>query len=363
MKVNHRFLAVLSAWLLFAASPVLAVDYGLESSTIELASAGPLAFTPDGILIVGDPMAATIYAIDTEERGQADTAAYDIAALQSSLQDAIAAAEVKVADLAVHPKTKSVYLAVQAGSKAALIRVTAAGKTESISLDKVLSSKITLPNPPADKLVGRGNRQRNLRMDSITDLAFTSSRLLVSGLSADASPSTVLEYEFPFHERSRAFRTEIFHAAHGRVEDGSAIRTFIPMNIGGEPSLLAGFTCTPLVQFPVKTSDSPEKLRGKTIAELGNRNRPLDMILYNKGEQEYLLIANSARGVMKLATANIDQQQELTARVSGGGSAGLPFEQVASLEGVVQLDKLDPAHGVVLIESAGNLKLKSIELP
>ena len=40
------------------------------------------------------------------------------------------------------------------------------------------------------------------------------------------------------------------------------------MNINGEPSLLAGFVCTPLVRFPVNSLKSSEKTRGTTVAEL-----------------------------------------------------------------------------------------------
>ena len=46
--------------------------------------------------------------------------------------------------------------------------------------------------------------------------------------------------------------------------------------------------------------------KGKTIAELGNRNKPLDMISYKKEGKDYLLMANSSRGVMKISTENID---------------------------------------------------------
>ena len=45
---------------------------------------------------------------------------------------------------------------------------------------------------------------------------------------------------------------EIYHAAHGKSEDYAAIRTFVPMTINGEATLLAGFTCTPLVRFEVE---------------------------------------------------------------------------------------------------------------
>src|SRR4051812_20620728 len=41
---------------------------GLKKETVELKSAGPLAFGPQGILFIGDPLAATIYAVDTGDR-------------------------------------------------------------------------------------------------------------------------------------------------------------------------------------------------------------------------------------------------------------------------------------------------------
>ena len=80
---------------------------------------------------------------------------------------------------------------------------------------------------------------------------------------------------------------EIYHGAHGRFETRSPVRTFVPFNVGNEPSLLAAYTCTPLVQFPISELKPGAKIKGKTIAELGNRNRPLDMIVYQKDGKDY----------------------------------------------------------------------------
>src|SRR6266852_3321562 len=41
---------------------------GLKAGKAELKSAGPLAFGPDGLLFVGDSVAAAIVAIDTDDR-------------------------------------------------------------------------------------------------------------------------------------------------------------------------------------------------------------------------------------------------------------------------------------------------------
>jgi hypothetical protein len=109
----------------------------------------------------------------------------------------------------------------------------------------------------------------------------------------------------------------------------------------------------------VKSLKAGEKIRGKTVAELGNRNQPLDMIVYEKDGKQYLLLANSARGVMKISTDTIDKQPALTEPVTGGGKAGLPYETVENLKDVVQLDKLGNANALVL---AGG-KLEAVPLP
>lgn len=150
-------------------------------------------------------------------------------------------------------------------------------------------------------------------------------------------------------------------AAHGKFEDTAVVRTFLPINIDGEASLLAGFTCTPLVKFPVNSLKPGEKTRGTTVAELGNRNQPLDMIVYKKDGKDYLLMANSARGVMKITAEGITKNPGITEPVRGAtGIAGQTYETIKELEGVVQLDKLNSTHAVIVTNS---FELRTIALP
>jgi hypothetical protein len=106
-----------------------------------------------------------------------------------------------------------------------------------------------------------------------------------------------------------------------------------------------------------------QKVRGTTIAELGNRNRPLDMIVYEKDGSRFLLVANSARGIMKIPTDRVADQESLDAPVRGGGTAGLDYETVEGLSGVVQLDRLDDSTGVILVQSDNGMNLTTIALP
>ena len=76
------------------------------------------------------------------------------------------------------------------------------------------------------------------------------------------------------------------------------------------------------------------------------------------------MMANSARGVMKISTENLEQNAGLTEPVRGGGVAGQPYETIESLQGVVQLDKLDDKHALIVTQQENApLALHAIALP
>jgi hypothetical protein len=364
------WLAALPMTLVVSSNAWSANHYGLEEKSILLTSAGPLAFGPDGILFVSDPKSATIYAIDTKshrpEKADLEKATYQLEDVQGALASLANgnAGDVAVADIAVDPEAGTLLMSVTLASRPGLAVVGLDGKANLIKLDKVLASAIELPNAPPDKVTGEGRRASNKRMESITDLAFSEGRLIVSGLAGENPLSTVRAIGFPFQAPGSEAQIEIFHAAHGRNEDYAAIRAFIPINIDGKPSLLAGFTCTPLVRFSLDSLQKGDKVRGTTVAELGNQNRPLDMIVYERDGKTFLLVTNTARGVMKIDTADVAGQDELTEPVKGGGTAGVPFSKVESMTGILQLAKLGETHGVILRETEEKrLSLATIELP
>lgn len=361
-------ICVTAAIWLAASCPSDAADqYGLSKGTPELKSAGPMTFGPDGILFVADTKAAAVYAINTgDKQGDASRVAFEIEGLDVKLAEILKAdsASIQVTDVAVNPDSGNVYLAVSTGRQPALVRVSANGQLEQVSLKDVAFDRAELPAPPEDAVTGQGRRRRNNRNDAVTDLAFFEGQVIVSGLTKQGPGSSVTSITFPFSEFSPPAALEIYHGAHGKFEDYSAPRTFVPFTIDGEPHLLAGYVCTPLVKFPLSELKGGEKVRGTTVAELGNRNRPLDMISYEQDGQSFLLLANSARGVMKISTEDIGREEGITEPVRGGGKAGQPYETIDQLQGTVQLDKLNDTHAVALLQPEGGpLTLKTVELP
>jgi len=338
--------------------------WGLKPGKVQLKSAAVLAFGPDDVLFVGDAKAATVFAIATgDSRGNAASAKFSNNDIQSNLNDMFGGTT-KINDLVVNPKTGNLFLACETTGRPAIVHVTNGGrKMNAVDLAAAKTSHVALKNAPEDKVQGR--RRRNPRNDAITDLAYFEGKLLVSGLRASGSPSSVREIDFPFMSEDRGIGVQIYHAAHGRDEDYAAMRTFVPLTIDGEPSLLAAYVCTPLVKIPLKElKSSGEKVKGTTVAELGNRNRPLDMITYEKDGASYLLLSNSARGVMKITTKGLSENEGLTERVSGGGTAGQKYETIKSLQGVEQMARLNDTHAVVLMKNGdGPIVLKTVELP
>lgn len=338
-----------------------AAEWGLKEGSPNLKSANTLVFGPDGILFVGDAKAAAVVAIATgDTKARTEAAQVNVEDIGQQVAGLFDSPGSTITDLAVNPLSGNIYLSVATKSGAALVRVNDAGKLSRVSLDGVPYARVELRGAPEDKVVKRGRREMNLRDDAITDLAWVNGKVIVSGLSNEKS--AVREIAFPFLESDTGSSIEIFHGAHGKVEDYAAIRTFVPFNIDGEPSLLAGYVCTPLVKFPLDGLKAGKTTKATTVAELGNRNRPLDMIVYEKDGQEWLLLANSARGVMKISTKDIAENKGITERVNG--TAGQPYETIESWKGVEQLDKQGSGHAVILVaESETKQDLKTVALP
>jgi hypothetical protein len=338
----------------------------LKSGKAELQSAGVLAFGPDGILFVGDSQGAKVFALDTGDR-VAGSGKVDIEGVNEKIAAMLgtSADQVLINDMAVNPVSKKVYLSVSRGlgpeAAAVIVHVDSAGKIAELALDNIKYDSVEIGNAvAADAKDRRGN---SLRMQSITDLHYVDGQVFIAGLSNEEFSSNLRSVAFPFSGTDAGSSVEIFHGAHGRWETNSPVRTFVPYEVQAETNLLAAYTCTPLVRFPVSKLKPGTKVVGTTIAELGNRNRPLDMIIYKQGGADQLLMTNSSRGVMKMAMSGIEKYDAITEPVEGE-KKGLPYETVDKLKGIEQLDRLDEGNAIVLARAeSGSLDLKTIPLP
>jgi hypothetical protein len=72
-------------------------------------------------------------------------------------------------------------------------------------------------------------------------------------------------------------------------------------------------------------------------------------------------MSNNARGVMKIPMAGVDSAAEITERVEEE-KAGAQYETL-DLEGVVQLDRLNYEHALLLVQNDDGMSLKTMALP
>jgi len=330
----------------------------MQTGKVDLKSAGALAVGPDGIIFVGDTLGAKIVALDVNDKAAGNSSSTieikgineKIAAMLGTVAD-----QILIQDVVVNPVSKNVYIAVHRGRGAdaipVILRADTSGKLTEVSLANIKHQAVSLVDQPS------ADRQR---LETITQLKYVDGKVMIAGLSNEEFSSSLRAIPFPFESAAKGAGIEIWHGSHGRFETNAPVRTFVPYEINGEKSILAAYTCTPLVRIPVSELKAGAKVKGTTIAELGNRNKPLDMIVYEKGGKHFILMANSSRGVMKLTGDHLEGFAPITKPTE---VAGVPYETLTDLKGVQQLDKYDATHAIVLLGEGASLDLRTIPLP
>ena len=367
MRFNAVKFGLIAACLVVASlPPSSAVQLTRTGEGPVFRSIGPLTFAPDGTLFAADTQGAAIVALDlgAQANGGA-TGAKGLDAIDEKLAALLGtgASEVTITDLAVHPRTRNAYVSVMrgqgAGASAALFRVDGAGAIANVPLQALKFQRVEIQNAPAANAGARSDP----RTQVVTDMAFADGKLWVAGLSNEEFASKLRAIPYPFSGIDAGTSVEIYHGNHRQLETRSPVNAFVPYTMNGEQYMLAGYTCTPLVKFPISTLKPGQKVRGVTIGEFGAGNRVLDMIVYRKGGQEFLLTANNSRGVMKIPTHTFAAASPIIAPVETE-TGGVPFEKVTAMTGILQLDKLDDSNSIVVARTAaGGMNLQVLALP
>jgi hypothetical protein len=358
--------------------------YGLQVGRADIRSAGPITFGPDGILFLADNAAARVLAVDVADAGAAaGPEPFDVDDVDARVGSFLgcAAGDIVIRDMAVHPVSRNVYLSVQRGhgdaGQAVLVRIVRVdGAIVDVPLDHVPVAEVSIGDAPAedderlDTTLPLGEEgeefqfgartirllRRPIRTSTVTDMAYVDGTLLVAGLSNEEFSSRLRRIPFPFTGEVSGTSLEIFHVSHGKWETAAPIRTFVPYD--GGASILASYTCTPVVHFPLADLTQGAKAVGRTVAELGAVNQPLDMVSFTQDGEEYVLVANTAHGLVKIACRDIDGQSPLTEPAE---PVGVPRE-TKDLQGIRRLADLDGAHVLVLqADEAGRQHLHSLK--
>ena len=290
-------------------------NLGLAVGTPAIKSVGPLAFGSGGVLFAADNVGASIFAIDVGDAGDGEPQDVNLENFDASLASYLGCSreDVTIRDIVAHPTSGNVYCSVMRGSGDAatpvIIRVSGDGSIGDVPLDDVAFSQYDITDA-ADADDPRLVTRMQLRTVTVTDMSYVDGLLLVAGTSNEEFTSTLRRIPFPFNGEAKSNSLEIFHVSHGVYETAAPIRAFVPYQ--DNTSILASYTCTPVVQFTLADFDTEKHVMGKTVAELGSHNHPIDLVSYEHDGGEYLLVCNDRHPLFKVACKDIDVQGPLT---------------------------------------------------
>lgn len=339
-----------------SSSGVATSKYGLAVGTPSITSVGSLAFGPEGILFVADNLGATIFAIDTRDTSVvSEPRPADVEKIDTRLAAYLGCGreDVNIRDVAVHPSSQNIYLSVMRGRGATaipvLVKVGMDGLLSDVSLEDVPFSQTAIENPATERVTG--DRLWTL---TVTDMAYVDGLLLVAGASNEEFSSTLRRIPFPFKGSALANSLEIFHVSHGRYETAAPIRSFVPY--AGDTSVLASYTCTPVVHFSLRDIKGGTQLKGTTVAELGASNTPIDIVSFKRDGQEYVVVSNTQHGLIKIACKDIDRLESLTQPLE---PVGVPRERLPH-KGVGRMTNLNGSYVLMMQkDEQGNTDLRS----
>ncbi|MEM7549822.1 MAG: hypothetical protein AAF363_09110 [Bacteroidota bacterium] len=301
-----------------------------------------LAFGPDNVLFVGDSKGAKLYAVPTEAKELKDAIPYNMEGF-----DIVIAAklnmeprDVIINDMKIHPGSQEAYVSIKLGHqpKAKSVIAIVNPVTTDIHFLEIIkdgSKNVSIDNPASSDLVFW--KETPASTLNITDIDYHDGYVYVAGLTNTEFASTLRKITYPFTDTQEMVNSiEIYHAVHTQNETRAPIRTMLFDEVGGKSTLLASYTCTPLVTIPIDEIQKGANVKGKTIAELGYGNTPIDMLIvttqgFDGSTSKSLIVTNKNRGGTMIPL------NAVIAGTQGKGMAGQRAMFAAGLEGMQEI--------------------------
>ncbi|MEL7312590.1 MAG: hypothetical protein AAFN07_13845 [Pseudomonadota bacterium] len=320
-----------------------------------------LEFGGANVLFAADQKQNRIYAFELKNipdtTRNLDIVPYNLVGFGSQLAEFLEADPFSVSyhDLAVHPVTKAAFVSVSVntedGIRSELIRVTPDGEIASVDFRNLAYTSIELiETPDSDVTFWRDIPAASL---TVTDFEFDDGVLYIAGLSNGEFASTLRQVSYPFEAEANITSIEMFHTAHNQNETRAPIRAMSIATVDGEKTLIAAYTCTPLVTIPADELKDGAHVVGKTIAELGYGNTPVEVLTltaYNMERQpeEFVLVINREMSANLIKMEDLAKAPGLDKAFAGlGDTLGVDGTHVP-FAGTMQADDQDPQHILAL---------------
>lgn len=310
-----------------------------------------IEFGNNDTLFVADSEAGKIFAYKLPKEESTTSESYNLEGAGNKIAKLLGvdSLSVRYHDIAVHPTSKKAYVSLsynKEGKKiSSLVCANQKGNFSVIDLASMEVSEKSLSKKPSEKVTFW--RKIPAPLLTITDMEFIDGILFVSSLSDGEFGSTLRKIKYPFVEKDEISSIEIYHTVHNQTETRAPIRAMDVIKIDGEDIVIAAYTCTPLVTIPVKDLKDGSHIKGKTIAELGYGNTPLDVINFkapNEKQQleDYILVINKqiSADLIKVADIAEASKKEGLSKQEMRGKAGV-VSRPLPLTGVMQAANQD----------------------
>lgn len=327
-------------------------------------SATVLEFAGENTLFVADSDSSKIFAYELPKTTAASTSeSYNLEGAGTEIAKllGVPATAVSYHDIAIHPTSKEAFMTVsylQGDEKvSALIKANQKGDFQKIDLSKYPHSVKELIKTADDSV--QFWRDIPATTLAITDLDYVNGTLYVSSLSTGEFASTLRKVKYPFTDADTSTNIEIYHTVHNQTETRAPIRAMEVLNLDGVETVVAAYTCTPLVTIPTAALSDGAHVKGKTIAELGYGNTPLDVIKFTatdhtQQQEDFVLVINKERSADLIRVADLVEAnaKEGLSTPEMWAKAGVPTRPIP-LSGVLQAADQDGQYIATIKRNLG----------
>ena len=324
-------------------------NFSIKSGTVK--SISTMTFAPDGKLIVADWKSNALHALSLPKIDTVEPGSFNLFGVDSAIAQAlnIKRDRIRVSKAIFAPTLNQCILAVETAldleAAVAIAIFDSRGRGTLYNLNELVEATVSLNDAPPAASLWENIPTRSFL---VTAMKAHDNQIFVAGLANTDFSSTLRRIAYPFDGSITTTSVEIYHAVHNQIETRAPIRAFSIVDIAGSPHILAAYTCTPLVTIPIAELNDDAKIKGKTIAELGYGNTPLDIVPFtveDRGEtSQWVMIANSSRAADlisfdEIVEANNGEGLNTPVRVPFQTRSGVPTIQAPITNAVCLIDQ------------------------
>ena len=329
-----------------------------------------IAFGPGGLLLIGG--GAQVVSVETGDKTPGTWSTESIANIDQVLAGKLGLTpkDIEIRKLAVNPASGKAYVAVQSlkTKGSILLTIDGTGKVAEFSLDNVKYESYPLGTP-------------KVSITKVTDVAWAEGKIIAATQATDKfGGSRVFTITPGTTDGSpKQISTKTYHTGHGKWETAAPLRALTPYIENGKASVIGTFTCTPIVRYSIDDAKDDEQVTGNSVVELGQGNTPRSMFAYEKDGKRYLLVSvgrnnkqpafgfPSAYWVAKDDASILDEKTNINDKApwrngtakGSGAQVGDRVQVAKEYFGVQQMDRLDTARALAIVESKDSLSLRS----